>query len=134
MRPLKYFLSDSVQHKAIVHSLYFIGAFLKVVVRNMIFVNLDSRYADYFPECSNYFGRTLISLKYLYGMTNSGKLFFDEFTYWLLEGGFIKSQCQMSIYYKYAPDGTTIIVLFYVDDCIYSYTSEALVKWSVDNL
>ena len=62
-RPLKQFLSDSVKHKARVHSLDFIGAFLKVLVRNRIFVNLDSRYADYFPEHSNYFGRTLISLK-----------------------------------------------------------------------
>ena len=40
----------------------------------------------------------------MYGMTNSGKLFADELTEWLLEVGFIQSQCQMSIYYKYAPD------------------------------
>ena len=37
-------------------------------------------------------------------MTNSGKLISDELTEWLLEAGFILSQCQMSIYYKYAPD------------------------------
>ena len=43
-------------------------------------------------------------------MTNSGKLFSDEFTNWLLEAGFIKSQFQMSIYYKYEPDGTKIVV------------------------
>ena len=46
--PLKYFLSDSVKHKKRVHSLDFVGAFLKVVVNNRIFVNLDIRYADYF--------------------------------------------------------------------------------------
>ena len=39
----------------------------------------------------------------MYGMTNSGKLFDDELTELLLEAGFIQSQCQMSIYYKYAP-------------------------------
>ena len=38
-------------------------------------------------------------------MTNSGKLFAYELTQWSLESGFIQSQCQMSIYYKYAPDG-----------------------------
>ena len=38
-------------------------------------------------------------------MTNSGKLFADEITEWLLEAGFIQSQCQMSIYYKYTPYG-----------------------------
>ena len=51
-------------------------------------------------------------------MTNSGKLFSDELTDWLLEAGFILSQCHMSIYYKYAPDGSNIFVLSYVDDFV----------------
>ena len=55
----------------------------------------------------------------MYGMNNSGKLFSDELIEWLLEVVFIQSQCQMSIYYKYAPYGTKIIVLFYVDDVVY---------------
>ena len=45
----------------------------------------------------------------MYGMTNSGKLFGDEFTEWSLEAGLIQYQCQMSIYYKYAPDGTIFL-------------------------
>ena len=40
----------------------------------------------------------------------------------------------MSIYYKYAPDGSKIVVLSYVDDCIYWYTNEDLGKWFVDTL
>ena len=40
----------------------------------------------------------------------------------------------MSIYYKYVPDGTKIVVLSYVDDCVYWYTSETLGKWFVDAL
>ena len=67
-------------------------------------------------------------------MTNYGKLFDDELTEWLLEAGFIQCQCQMSIYYKYAPDGSKIVVLSYVDDCVYWYTIEDLGKWFVDNL
>ena len=55
----------------------------------------------------------------MYGMTNSGKLFTGELTEWLLEAGFIQSQCQMSINYKNAPDGTKIVFLFYVDECVY---------------
>ena len=70
----------------------------------------------------------------MYGMNNSGKLFADELTEWLLEAVFIQYKCQMSIYYKYSPDGTKIVVLSYVDDCVYWYTSEALVKRFVDNL
>ena len=52
-------------------------------------------------------------------MTNYEKLFADEWTEWLIEAGFIQSQCKMSIYYKYAPDGSKIVVLSYVDDCVY---------------
>ena len=40
----------------------------------------------------------------------------------------------MSIYYKYAPDGSKIVVLYYVDDCFYWYTNEDLGKWFVDTL
>ena len=38
----------------------------------------------------------------------------------------------MSIYYKYAPDGSKIVVLSYVDDCVYWYTNEDLGKRFVD--
>ena len=47
----------------------------------------------------------------MYVMTNSGKQFADELTEWLIEEVFIQSQCQMSIYYKYAPDGSKKIIL-----------------------
>ena len=40
----------------------------------------------------------------------------------------------MSIYYKYAQDGTKFVLLSYVDDCDYWYTSEAIVKWFVHTL
>ena len=40
----------------------------------------------------------------------------------------------MSIYYMYAPYGSKIVVLSYVDDCVYWYTYEAIGKWFVDTL
>ena len=46
----------------------------------------------------------------------------------------MQSQCQMSIYYKYAPDGSKIVVLSYVDDCVYWYKNEDIGKWFVDTL
>ena len=45
---------------------------------NRVFVKLDNRYADYFPEYSNYFGMFLRLLKSVYGVTNYGKLFVDD--------------------------------------------------------
>ena len=43
---------------------------------------LDMRYAAYFPEYTQYFGRASKLLNSMYGMTNSGKLFADELTEW----------------------------------------------------
>ena len=40
----------------------------------------------------------------------------------------------MSIYYKYAPDGSKIVVLSYVDDCVYRYKNEDIGKLFVDTL
>ena len=134
IRTLKYFLVDGTKHEAIVHQLVFIGEFLQAKVNNRFFVKLDIRYTDYFPEYAKYFRRALRLLKSMYGMTNSWKLFADDLTEWLLESGFIKSQFQMSIYYKYAPDGSKIVVLSYIDDCVYWYTNEDIGKWFVDTL
>ena len=72
MRTLTYFLEDTVKHKSIVHQLDFIGLFLQRKVKNKVFVKLYSRYADYFPLYSSYFGIALRFLKYMYGMNNSG--------------------------------------------------------------
>ena len=59
MRNLKYFLADSAKHKSRVHKLDFIGAFLQAKFKNRVFVKLDMRYVDYFPEYTHYFGRAL---------------------------------------------------------------------------
>ena len=40
----------------------------------------------------------------------------------------------MSIYYKYAPYGSKIVVLYYFYDCVYWYTNEDIGKRFVDNL
>ena len=104
MRTLKYFLADADKQKARVYQLDSIGAFLKAKVKNRVFLKLDIRYTDYFPEYANYFGISVRLFKSMYVMTKSGKSFADELTEWLLEAGFIQSQCQISIYYKYAPD------------------------------
>ena len=64
-----------------------------------MFVKLDMSYADYFPEYTQYFGRALKLLKSMYGMTNSGKLFADELTEWLIEEGLCNYnvRCQSTI-------------------------------------
>ena len=40
----------------------------------------------------------------------------------------------MYIYYNYVPDGSKLVVLSYVGDCVYWYTYEELGKWLVGTL
>ena len=96
MRTLKYLLVDADKHKARFHQLYLIRVILQAKVKNRVFVKLDIRYKDYFPEYAKYFGRALRLLNSMYGMTNSRKLFSNELTEWLLEAGFIQSQCPLT--------------------------------------
>ena len=87
MRTLNYFLADTAKHKASVHQIDYICTFLQANVKNRVFFKFDMRYAAYFPEHSQYFGRALKLLNSMYGMTNSGKLFADELTEWLIKEG-----------------------------------------------
>ena len=128
MRTLKYFLADAAKHKARAHQLDFSGAFLQAKVKNRVFVKLDIRYTDYFPGYAKDFGRALRLLNSMYGLTHYGKLFAENLTEWLLEAGFIQSQCQIYIHYKYAPYGYKIVVSSYADDFFYWYTNEDLGK------
>ena len=52
MRTLKYYFLNSTKQKARIIQLNFIGAFFQAKVKNRVFLKLDSRYEDYFPEYS----------------------------------------------------------------------------------
>ena len=53
-------------------------------------------------------------------MNNSIKLLADELTDWIIyEAGFNQTKFQIYLYYNYAPDGSKLVVLSYVDDCVY---------------
>ena len=125
MTSMKYLLAYSIKHKEILHQLDFIGSFLQSNTKHRVVVKFDSIYGEYFPEYANYFGRPLRLNKPIYGMTVSGKLFYDELANWLIDKpGSNQHKCQMSVYHKYAPDGSKLFVLYYVNDCLYWYTSE----------
>ena len=68
-------------------------------------------------------------------MSNYGNLFYHEHNNRLIdEAGFNQYILQMSVYYKYSPNGSKLVVLSYVDDFVYWYTSEELGKWFVCKL
>ena len=53
MSNLKYVLADTAKHKEIFHQLEFSRELLQAKVNNRVFLKMESRYADYFPEYSN---------------------------------------------------------------------------------
>ena len=53
-------------------------------------------------------------MKYVYLITNYGKVFDYELSEWLIEARFVQYKFQISIYYNYALDGTKIVVLSYL--------------------
>ena len=60
----------------------------------------------------------------MYGMTNYGKLFAYEFTNWMIYvSGFKKTTVPNVYILKYASDGSKLVVLSYVDDCVNWYKS-----------
>ena len=120
------FIADDSKHKSRCHQLNFIVVFLQANVNHRVFVKLDSRYGEYFPEYANYFGRPL---------TNYGKIFSDELTNWLIyEVGFKQSQWNVFTYYKYKPDRSELVVSSYLDDFVYWYTLEELGNWFMHTL
>ena len=124
-KTLNYFLGYSSKHKVRVLQLYFIGEFLQADVKHTFLVKLYSRNGEYFPEHENYFGRPFIQNNSMYGMTDYVYLFSDELTNCLIdEAGFKNPQCQISIYYNYAPYVSNLVVLYYVDDCVHWCTYE----------
>ena len=89
MRTLTYFLADFANHKARLHQLGFIGAFLQASVKHRVFLKFDIKYGEYLPWYAKYFGSPLRLKKSMYGVTNSGIFFPDELTNWLIdEAGF----------------------------------------------
>ena len=85
MSTLKYFLANAAKHKERVHQFYFIGTFLQDNFKHRFFVKLDSRYGEYLSEHANYFGIPLLPNKSTYGMNNTGNLFDDELTNWMID-------------------------------------------------
>ena len=95
MGTLKYFLADASKHKSRANKMDFIGYFLQANVKHRVFVKLDRRYGEYFPEYANYFGKPLRLKKSIYGMTSYVNICSDELTNFIIdEAGFKQSQCK----------------------------------------
>ena len=119
MRTVKMFLALACSFKRRVKQGDFVGAYLQAKVRERIFISLDRRYAQYFPDLSEYFGRPLLLNRGIYGLAASGKFWNEEFSEWLRAEGFHQSTADTTYFIKYYTDGSWVRLIFYVDDCLY---------------
>ena len=95
-------------------------------------MKLHIRYGKYFPEYDNYFGRPLVLNSSIYEMTNAETFLYEITNRMIYELGFKQFKYQMCVHHKYAQDGSKLVVLSYVHDCVYWYTSEELGKFFVN--
>jgi len=119
IRTVKMFLALATSMKRRVKQGDFVGAYLQAKARNRIFVKLDPRYKEYFPDLAKWFGVPLRLKKCMYGVTFSGKFWSLELSDWFKSEGFIRSTADTTYHIKYFDDGSWVRVISYVDDVLY---------------
>ena len=122
-RALKMFLANCAKHKVRVRQLDFIGAYLQAKTRHRIFIRLPTVYGDLWPEFKKYSGVPLRLVKSMYGMTLSGKYWWQELQEFLTQEAFVASTTVPCYFSKHFADGSFIKLLNYVDDLLYASNS-----------
>jgi hypothetical protein len=118
-RALKLFLAHAARLHVRVRQLDFIGAFLQAKVRSRIFVRLPAIYGNIFREYKISSGVPLRLLKSMYGMTLSGKYWYQDLMEFVISIGFIQSSVIRCLFYRRFPNGSVIFVLNYIDNMLY---------------
>jgi transposase InsO family protein len=127
-RSLKMFLAHAARLKVRVRQMDFIGAFLQAKVRSRVFIKMPAVYGELFPDLKAYCGVPVRLIKSMYGMSLSGKYWYQELQEFLLENGFLQSKVIACLFWKVFPDGSSLCLLDYVDDCLYFGTNDASLK------
>ena len=123
-RMLKKFAGLAAQKRSNIHQGYVIGAFLQALMCSRVLVIIDRYYGVFFPEFADYCGKPLLLKKAMYGMTLSGKYWYQVLMEFLISIGFIQSTVIKCLFFKKLTDGSVIFLLNYVDDMLYYGSSD----------
>ena len=127
-RVLKMFLADAARHTCKTYQFDVVGAFLQAKMRSRVFIKLPAIYGQLFPEYAAYCGKPVMLLKAMYGMTLSGKYWYEEFRDWLVSVGFTQSSTCPVLFTRHEPDGSFLRIIFYIDDGLYFATSDGALE------
>jgi hypothetical protein len=100
-------MADTATHKWTTYQFDVVGAFLQAKMRIRVFIKLSSIYGDLFLEFAAYCGRPVVLLNAMYGMTLSGKYWYEEFIDSLVSG-FIQSDTCAVLFTKHEPGGSIL--------------------------
>jgi len=111
---LKLFLLNCVQKEYIIIPVDFTGAYLNAILSKRIYLSLPKGFSNL-----NMFNENLILElnKSLYGLRESGRLWYESIAALLIKIGFKRSKFDPCIFYHTKEE---ICVLIYVDDCLFA--------------
>jgi hypothetical protein len=112
-RSLKMFLAHAAKLKVRVRQMDFIGAFLQAKVRSRVFIKMPAIYGELFPDLKAYCGVPVRLVKSMYGMSLSGKYWYQELQEFLLENEFEQSKVIACFFWKVFSDGSYVYLLDY---------------------
>jgi hypothetical protein len=76
-RMSKLLMAEAARRKDIIFQLDVIGAFLQARTRSIVFITLPKVYGEVLPEYKAYYGRPVVIIKAMHGMTLSGKYWYQ---------------------------------------------------------
>ena len=88
-------------------------------VCSRVFIQMPSVYGELFPEFKEYCGVPLKLIKSMYGMTLSGKWWYQELQEYLISNQFDQSTIVRCLFCKVYLDGSVVSLLEYVDNMLY---------------
>ena len=127
-RMLKMFLGLAAKNKSKIFQGDVIGAFSQEKMQSNVYILIDEIYGQVFPEFKDYCGKSMRLLKAMYGMTLSGKYWYQDCRDWLISVGLIECPTCLVLFCRKEKDGSMLWVIIYIDDFLYFGTTEITQK------
>ncbi|KAI5318448.1 hypothetical protein L3X38_038156 [Prunus dulcis] len=99
------------------------SAFLNGVLKEEVYVDQPDGFVT-----TNYEDKVYKLKKALYGLKQAPRAWYKEINAYLISCGYVRSSSKATLYCKTKEDSGTLIVSIYVDDIVYTGSSEELIE------